>query len=289
MREKLVIKSDLYSHSQIKNPEIKELKVALAKVCVSMARLLTVINERNKLKNEFLQLLEFWYISVQRNEVPMENKKIEVNQKERVKELGFRLKRKKISSNMELNQVIAEKLLRPEVAMQETLAKKKLERAQRKSKIDETKHNALNEITLYNKVETDVNNENTTPKTENKQNSDQEVTKVSTQKETKVSTPKESNSTEVMKKENPFKDFTRILTKEEERMVNSLERRYSNKALVSRYIKNSHILKGDERRKVISKINADRASHAKHIFMKEMAAISYVLKNSTKQTVTPDI
>jgi len=62
LREKLAIQSDKYSLTQ-KNLRIRdEVRNGYSKVCISMARIKTVLAERKNIKNEFNMLLEYWYI-----------------------------------------------------------------------------------------------------------------------------------------------------------------------------------------------------------------------------------
>jgi len=255
-----------------------------------MARLLTVINERNKLKNEFLTFLEFWYIQTQKNKEDQQELKqltklkkaetkdeIKLRIDKKVKKLEAKMIRNKIFSKPDksmsgnINETVKDEAVKDEVVKGETVKDEAVnekvnegEISEQKtySKFDEQKHDKLNNIS---------SNSEQTSTTENK---------TYTSRAQKIAAKEEY--------EDKFKNFVRILTKEEESMADSLSKRYSNNSLLETYIQNPRILIGKEKRKIIAKINSDRASKGKLIFMKEMAAISYAIKN-TKQSSIPEI
>jgi hypothetical protein len=68
LKEKLALKSDNYHNSQQMLNKGNVIQANLGKVMVSMARLKTVISERDKLKNDFMTFLEFWYINKMQKE-----------------------------------------------------------------------------------------------------------------------------------------------------------------------------------------------------------------------------
>lgn len=79
-----------------------------------------------------------------------------------------------------------------------------------------------------------------------------------------------------------------VLSEHELKVVQNLKKKYINKShILKDYVKNYQVLSGKERRVVHSKIQSVRAMQAKEIFMKEMAAISYKLKN-TEQSQDPE-
>jgi large subunit ribosomal protein L47 len=77
-----------------------------------------------------------------------------------------------------------------------------------------------------------------------------------------------------------------ILTKQELTAVYKLKKKYNSKSnLIRDYIKNPDGLVGKEKRRIFNIIQKARAKTAKEIFMKEMAAISYKLRNSKKPEI----
>jgi hypothetical protein len=78
-----------------------------------------------------------------------------------------------------------------------------------------------------------------------------------------------------------------VLTQGEIKILENLKKDYkSSKHLLSDFVQNKEFLKGREKRIAISMINSTRAKHAREIFLKEMAAISYKLKNTTQSKNT---
>jgi large subunit ribosomal protein L47 len=64
LKEKLALKSDLY-YSYQKSYMNNTVNRDLAKVQLSMSRLLTIVRERDQLRNDFMTFLEFYYIRKQ--------------------------------------------------------------------------------------------------------------------------------------------------------------------------------------------------------------------------------
>jgi hypothetical protein len=86
----------------------------------------------------------------------------------------------------------------------------------------------------------------------------------------------------------PSTQSVSVLTEEEKAMVEKLKNKYTGKQLIRQYVVNGHLLKDKQRRQMRAIIDAHRATQAKKIFMKEMAAVAYKAK-SVKQSDNPDI
>ena len=268
-----------------------------------MARLLTIINERNKIKNEFLQLLEFWYIQTTKKE---EEHALKIEQEAKAekdklngvitlsnREQRLERKNRKIRSILAASKIgtKSDNLLKLSLEVKaNATSKENVAKALSSSKAnyDESKHQKLNKINITPEavsvsepvsntaVESDITSGNKPVLT-----SDNPVL---TSENPVVS---ESPSTEPRPKVY-LDSFVRILTKEEERMADSLSKRFTKHQLLHTYVKNPQLLSPKDKRIVIAKIGADRAKSGKMIFMKEMAAISYQLK-SLNQNVNPQI
>ncbi len=84
-------------------------------------------------------------------------------------------------------------------------------------------------------------------------------------------------------------DKITVLSEQEIKTVKKLKRTYKDNAhMYKDYVKNYYDFKGIEKRKLQAEITATRGKQAKEIFMKEMSAISYKLKN-TNQSTNPKI
>jgi hypothetical protein len=71
-----------------------------------------------------------------------------------------------------------------------------------------------------------------------------------------------------------------VLDEKEQKIVKNITKQYnSQKELLKDFVKNTHYLKGKEKRIAASMINRARSKHAREIMMKELSAISYKLKN----------
>jgi len=79
-----------------------------------------------------------------------------------------------------------------------------------------------------------------------------------------------------------------VLTEQEIQMVEKLKKKFSGKELIKQYVVNGHLLKDRQKRQMRAIIDAHRATQAKKIFMKEMAAVAYKAKSS-KQSENPEI
>jgi hypothetical protein len=79
-----------------------------------------------------------------------------------------------------------------------------------------------------------------------------------------------------------------VLTEQEIQMVEKLKKKFSCKELIKQYVVNGHLLKDRQKRQMRAIIDAHRATQAKKIFMKEMAAVAYKAK-SVKQSENPEI
>jgi len=80
-----------------------------------------------------------------------------------------------------------------------------------------------------------------------------------------------------------------VLDEKEQKIVKNITKQYnSQKELLKDFVKNTHYLKGKEKRIAASMINRARSKHAREIMMKELSAISYKLKN-TDQSKNPKI
>lgn len=84
-------------------------------------------------------------------------------------------------------------------------------------------------------------------------------------------------------------DAITVLDDNELKAVEKLKKKYTNlNEFLDDYVTNRKLLRGKEKRKVVAHIDGARAKQAKHIFMKEMAALSYQFKN-TSTSKNPNI
>jgi hypothetical protein len=84
-------------------------------------------------------------------------------------------------------------------------------------------------------------------------------------------------------------DTVSVLDEKEQKIVKNITKQYnSQKELLKDFVKNTHYLKGKEKRIAASMINRARSKLAREIMMKELSAISYKLKN-TEQSKNPKI
>jgi hypothetical protein len=218
LREKLALRADYYHYNQ-KKYEDDHIKNDMQKIKISMARLLTIYNERNLLHNEFLTFLEFYYIQ---------------KQKLKEKEMEEKIKEKDIFS----------------------------EQPERQN--DNSSEKPINISSEDKSAKIEMNNDNNIYQTkENLESID--------------SSPQPSNESKVT-----------VLNENEIKLVKTLERPFRNKDLLYSYVKNSHLIKGKQRRKLISEIRAARSKQAKEIFTKELYAISQKLEYNRKEKAKQD-
>lgn len=80
-----------------------------------------------------------------------------------------------------------------------------------------------------------------------------------------------------------------VLNEQEIKQVEKLKKTYTSmNSILDDYVEQRNLLRGKEKRRVVTKINVNRARQAKNIFMKEMTALSYKLKNM-KSAKNPEI
>ncbi len=85
----------------------------------------------------------------------------------------------------------------------------------------------------------------------------------------------------------PNNDEITVLNEEEIKQSQKLQKRYKSvNEKLDDYVlsKDRKMLRGREKRKMVANIDSVRSSHAKNIFMKEMAALSYVLSSKGKDS-----
>ena len=251
LKEKLALRADFYHYIQ-KRFEYRHIKKDMVKIQKSMARLLTVVNERNILHNEFLTFLEFYYIQKQKS------KEIEENRKSKELIIIGDTKQKNASTEGETKNEFT------------------------------SSHNEKTNAEGLNKESKENSNSNESDKS----HVDKEIRKESNNEKKFKKTKIKLENLDVEKP--PVQDSMNvtILDEREIKIVKSLERPFKNKDLLNSYVKNSHLIKGKERKRLISEIRAARAKQAKLIFTKELVAISQKLQYSkmiSKNKLNEDI
>jgi large subunit ribosomal protein L47 len=233
LKEKLALRSDLYHTSQAGLVHYKVVRANLNKVCVSMARLKTILGEREMQKNNFMQFLEFCYIKkAQREERRAEenkdsDEKESKTDKEESKSLSKKEKRAQNGTNKQ-----------PKRSIRGVLEDKSNE----KVNLSETKETNSE----------DLNNIQTEPLNKDDKEQNKNIKRVTVLNETELA------------------------------HVKNLKKKYTKTTLLAKYVENKHLLSKNQRNKVIDMIQKTRAQTAKSIFLKEMSAVSYKLKNSSK-------
>jgi large subunit ribosomal protein L47 len=294
LKEKLALRSDYYFNSQNNYNLGSGIKVHAKKVKVSMARLRSVVDERNNIRNQLMQFLEFYYIRKMQNLTSAPNKKTKIRktdatQKEvetvpiegvdlvptkRIKAKPIRgalTYEKKSGKKKDLDESKKEKQDSDRGEHGEKKEEKTKELNENKK---EDKKNAKNKIEKFD--DNNAKGDETKPG-ENAENVDEK-------KKVKKKNSKESLE-KLEKKENS--NSVSVLSARELKIVSNLKKKYVGRnAILNDYVQNHKYLNPKEKRVITSKIQSVRAMQAKEIFMKEMAAISYKLKN-TKQSKDP--
>jgi hypothetical protein len=270
LKEKLALKSDQHFNSQNDYNLQYDIKNNLRKVMTSMARLKTVVDERQLLRNNLMSFLEFWYIRKMQKFPKSElfTRTLDVQSTENedlttTKEIAptQRQKSKKIRGAIEHDvKTGSQTKTMAEEKVNEITEKKEGEKGEEGNKKDDVKK--VKKLRKKNSKKKKIENMN-----------------VDEEKEKLNAISKEEDKNKIS-----------VLDQRELKIVANLKKIYTQKSqLLKDYVKNSHMLNPKEKRIVHAKIQSVRSKQAKEIFMKEMAAISYKLKNSSKQSENPNV
>jgi large subunit ribosomal protein L47 len=259
LKEKLALKSEIYKFSQK-----FDINLSLTKreknVKVSMSRLKSVVWERNTLRNEFMMFLEFYYIRKKQmnGEYNLSSQKKESANKDKssLDSSPFSTVEQFTQQKQEVEHKKT-KTVKIRGALGPTKEEITQESVTDDIKILDTKDEKIikvvsdNKIEIYEEINADANfnvNVNANANASNTGSTDKDIS---------------------------------VLNETELNIVQKLKKSYkSRNEFLDDYITNRKLLRPNEKRRIAGIINASRAHHAKNIFMKEMAALSYKLKNS---------
>lgn len=278
-KEQMAITSDMYYASQVKNYDsYKALRTCLVKVKSSMGRLKTVLEERDRLRSEFLLFLEYWYVRQHKDALNAF----------RMSDIGKPYRNNDVTYDMETDSYNI--LLHDGKLINLVLSATEIQTAERKKVITNIRQAKLEQAIkprvariklLEGKVESpkavERKKDETGESLEIKETKDK-IRKEKREKKDQVKTEGNSN-------ENKLK-AVKVLNKKEVWIANNLAKRYDNDSLLKNYIANHMSIKTKQRRIIISEIRAARAKQGKKIVMKELAAIAYRLSAIKKNDST---